>query len=65
MSKVLFNSLLASGDFCRLVITFENSLDPDQDQQYVKNIGTDLDPNHYDTLIVFLKELFEKKSILK
>ena len=27
------NSFLASGDFCRLLITFANSLDPDQDQQ--------------------------------
>ena len=25
------NSLLASGDFCRLLITFANRLDPDQD----------------------------------
>ena len=36
------NSSLASGDFCRLLITFANSLDPDQDQQ---NVGPDLDPN--------------------
>ena len=36
-------SFLASGDFCRLLITFANSLDPDQDQQIV---GPDLDPNH-------------------
>ena len=39
----------ASGDVCHLLITFANSLDPDQDRQYV---GPDLDPNH---LIVFLK----------
>ena len=32
----------ASGDFCRLLITFANSLDPDQAQQ---NVGPDLDPN--------------------
>ena len=25
------NSLLASGDFCRLLITFANSLEPDRD----------------------------------
>ena len=37
-----FNSFLASSDFCRLLITFANSLDPDQDQQ---NVGLDLDPN--------------------
>ena len=26
-----FNSILARGDFCRLLMTFANSLDPDQD----------------------------------
>ena len=31
-----FNSSLASCDFCHLLITFANSLDPDQDRQ---NIG--------------------------
>ena len=35
-------SFYASGDFCRLVITFANSLDPDQDRL---NVGPDLDPN--------------------
>ena len=33
-------SFLASGDFCRLLITFANGLDPDQDRQ---NVGPDLD----------------------
>ena len=33
---------LALGDFCRLLITFANSLDPDQDRQ---NVDPDLDPN--------------------
>ena len=33
---------LASRDFCRLLITFANSLDPDQDQH---NVGPDPDPN--------------------
>ena len=37
-----FNSLLASGNFCHLLITFANSLDPDQAQQ---NVRPDLDPN--------------------
>ena len=37
-----FHYFLASAHFCRLVITFANSLDPDQDGQ---NMGTDLDPN--------------------
>ena len=36
------NTFLASGDFCRLLITFANSLDPDQARQ---NVGPDLDPN--------------------
>ena len=36
------NSFLAIGDFCHLLITFANSLDPDQDQQ---NIDPVLDPN--------------------
>ena len=37
-----FNSLPAGGNFCHLLITFANSLDPDQAQQ---NIGPDLDLN--------------------
>ena len=37
------NSFLASGDFCFLLITFENSLDLDQVQQ---NGGPVLDLNH-------------------
>ena len=32
-------SFLASGDFCRLLITFENSLD-------LENVGPDLGRNH-------------------
>ena len=40
--SISFNSFLASGDFCCLLITFSNSLDPDQDQL---SIGQDLDPN--------------------
>ena len=42
---------------CRLLITFANSLDPDQAQQ---NVGPDLDPNCFDTLMVFLKGFCEK-----
>ena len=37
----LLNFFLASGNFCCLLITFANSLDPDQDQQ---NVCPDLDP---------------------
>ena len=39
---ILFNSLPSSGDFCHLLITFANSLDPDQAQQ---NVRPDLDLN--------------------
>ena len=31
----LVNPFLASGDFCPLLVTFANSLDPDQDLQTV------------------------------
>ena len=58
----VLNSFLASSEFCRLQITFVNSLDPDQDRNYV---GPDLDPNWFDTITVFLKEHFEKKSFWK
>ena len=40
--KRLVNSFLASGDFCCPLITFANSLDPDQDRQ---DVAPDLDPN--------------------
>ena len=43
----------ASSDFCRLLITFANSL----------NNGPDLFP--FDTLIVFLEEFFEKFNFEK
>ena len=36
------NSFLDSGNFCHLLMTFANSLDPDQDLQ---NICPDLDSN--------------------
>ena len=36
-----YNSFPAIGDFCRLLITFANSLDPDQ----AIFVGPDLDPN--------------------
>ena len=55
------NSFLASGDYCRLRLTFANSLDPDQDQQ---NVGPDLDPNCL-TLTVFLIECFDKFNFEK
>ena len=37
-----FNSLPAGGNFCHLLITFANSLDPDQARQ---NVWPDLDLN--------------------
>ena len=41
--QILLNSFLASSDFCHLLITFPNSLDPAQDRL---DVGPDLDPNH-------------------
>ena len=38
-----FNSLPASSKFCHLLITFANSLDPDQDQDR-KSVGPDSVP---------------------
>ena len=43
---------------CRLLITFANSLEPDQDQQ---NVGPDLDPNCLCSTH-FVKELILKKK---
>ena len=48
--------------FVRLLITLANSLDPDQARQHV---GPDLDPKLFDTLMVFLKEFFEKVDFEK
>ena len=58
-SKLTF-SLLAATFNCRLLISFANSLDPDQDRQ---NVGPDLDPNRL-TLILCGK-IFLNKLILK
>ena len=44
---LIFKLFLASGDFCRILITYANSLDPE------------LDPNCL-TLVVFLKDIFWK-----
>ena len=52
-------SLLAMA--CCLLIMLANSLDTDQDRQ---KIGPYLDPNCL-TLIVFLKEFFEKSRFCK
>ena len=54
--RIRVNVLLSSADnFCE-------QLDPDQDRQ---NVGPDLDPNCFDTLMVFLKEYFEKVDFEK
>ena len=47
---ILVNYFLAGCDFNPLLITFANSLDPDQDRQ---NIGPSLDLNNF---IMFLKD---------
>ena len=47
--------------FCRLLITFASSLDPDQARQ---NVGPDLDPNCLILRWYSLKDFF-KKLILK
>ena len=39
---IVLTFYFAVGDFCRLLINFANSLDPDQARQ---NVGPDLDPN--------------------
>ena len=56
-----FNSFLANCDFCHLLITLANSLDPDQDRQ---NVGPDLDPNCL-TLWWYSWKNFRKKLILE
>ena len=38
IGKYTFNSFLPSRDFCHLLISFANSLDPDQDQQNVSSV---------------------------
>ena len=53
-----FNTILS---LCRLLITFTNSLVPDQDQQ---NVGPDLDPYRL-TLWQCSWKNFSKKLILK
>ena len=54
------DSFFTSGDFCRLLITFANSSDPDQGQQ---NVVPDLDPNCLSIPTVFLKEFFNSKKV--
>ena len=58
MSAFQLNSLPAGDIFCRLPITFANSVDPDQARHFV---GPDLDPNCL-TLMIFLKIIFLEKK---
>ena len=44
ISNCSFNSLHAIKEFYRLLITFANSMDPDQDRQ---NVSPNLDPNRF------------------
>ena len=44
------------------MITFAHSVDPDLVRQ---NVGPDLDPKLFDTLMVFLIEFFEKFDLKK
>ena len=44
-------------DFCPLLLTFANRLDPDQDRHSVEH---DLDPKLFDSLMVLLKVFFKK-----
>ena len=52
--EITLGALLLSAATYRLLITFANSLDPNQD-----------DKRPFDTLAVFLKELFEKVNFEK
>ena len=51
------NSSPTSGDFCCLLITFNLC------KLFGPNVGPDLDPKLFDTLMIFLKDFFEKKFI--
>ena len=57
------NSLSVSGEFCRLLTIFANSLDPDQ-ARHSQNGGPDLGSS-YLALILFLKECLVKRHVKK
>ena len=50
----IYKTVLTSGNFCCLLITFANSLDPDQIRQ---SVSPDLGPYCF-TLRVLLREIF-------
>ena len=64
LSIFVYSILLASSDFCHLLITFANSLDPDQDDNE-SVLGYRSGYNEFDSLIVFLKEFLEKVNFEK
>ena len=54
---------MARGDFCRLLITFANSLDPGQARQ---NVGPDLGPSCLnDIMTVIVQEFFKNLNFEK
>ena len=58
--RIGFNSSFpSSGDCCRMLISFANSLDPDQARQ---NVGPDLDPNCLTLWWYSWNFCFEKKN---
>ena len=58
--NIFVNSFHAKGNFCHLLITFANSLDPDQEWQ---KVGPDLDSNCL-TLCKYSRKIFLEKIIL-
>ena len=56
---LIFLNCFSDDKHC-LLITFANSVDPDQDQQ---NVGPDLDPNCLTLMVIkILKEFLKKKN---
>ena len=59
--QIALKSFFVSCYFCHLLITFANSLEPDQDRQ---KVGTDLDSKQFDTPIVLLKDFLKTFFLL-
>ena len=57
-NKKSYKGLKEKGNFCHLLITFANRLDPDQDQQ---NVGSDLESKLNDSLKGCLNDFMIKK----
>ena len=59
--KVSFTPFLVSGNFCRMVITFTNSLDPDQDQHVRSgHVGPGWSRSGFKLFDTLTKEILEK-----